>query len=216
MKRIVLVSFILIFFTVTVRSKPVNETKEVQKWFWPAIFGTCAVYLLFKALTSDSPLEQTRFEAREELYYLVSKERLELLKGLKTENQISLFVEEYWIGKDDYYREEHLRRVAYAREFLHEYPSGVFSDRGRVYILFGPPDDIIFTENPLTLSRSHTPINSVEIWTYDQPATTLTVPVYFRGVNFGGKFFVFGDYGDGCQKQVYSTEPNERIDPRIY
>jgi len=216
MKRFLFASFIMLFFIVTVRSESLDKGEDLQKWFWPAIFGTCISYLLFRALTNDSPLEQTRFEAREELYHLAGKEQLEILKGLKTENQIKLYVEEFWIGKDENYREKHLRRVAYVKEFLHEYPSGVFSDRGRVYILFGPPDDIIFTETPLNFRRNQTPIFSVEIWTYDQPSAAINIPVFFNGINSNGRFFVFGDYGDGYQKQVYSTELNERIDPRIH
>ena len=59
------------------------------------------------------------------------------------------FIEQFWLRRDptpdsaeNEFKEEHYRRIAYANE---RYASGIpgwKTDRGRIYITFGPPDEI--------------------------------------------------------------------------
>lgn len=59
------------------------------------------------------------------------------------------FIEQFWKRRDptpdterNEYREEHYRRIAYTNEHFKTYIPGWKTDRGRVYIMYGPPDEI--------------------------------------------------------------------------
>ena len=81
--------------------------------------------------------------------YIVSDEERRAFKNLRTDEERESFVEQFWIRRDptpdtveNEFREEHYGRVAFANE---RYASGIpgwKSDRGRIYIKFGPPDDV--------------------------------------------------------------------------
>jgi len=68
---------------------------------------------------------------------------------LGTDEEREQFIEQFWLRRDptpdtaeNEYKEEHYRRIAYANE---RYASGIpgwKSDRGHIYIVFGPPDEI--------------------------------------------------------------------------
>src|ERR1700736_3561005 len=66
-----------------------------------------------------------------------------------TDEEHEQFIEQFWLRRDptpdtaeNEFKEEHCRRIAYASE---RYASGIpgwKSDRGRIYITYGPPDEI--------------------------------------------------------------------------
>jgi GWxTD domain-containing protein len=68
---------------------------------------------------------------------------------LATDEEREQFIEQFWLRRDpspdsqeNEFKEEHYRRIAYANE---RYASGIpgwKTDRGRIYITFGPPDEI--------------------------------------------------------------------------
>jgi len=81
--------------------------------------------------------------------YIISKEERDAFKRLKTAEEKEQFIEQFWLRRDptpdtveNEFREEHYRRIAYANErFASGFP-GWKTDRGRIYITFGPPDEI--------------------------------------------------------------------------
>jgi len=68
------------------------------------------------------------------------------------------FVESFWSGHDkDGFRKEFLRRVAFADEtFTGSRQRGSLTDRGRVFVLIGPPQ--VIRQKPLTARESSTQI----------------------------------------------------------
>ena len=81
-------------------------------------------------------------------YIITPGERDAFLK-LTTEEERQQFVEQFWLGRDptpgteeNEFKEEHYRRIAYANEHFGEGIPGWKTDRGRVYIVLGPPDQI--------------------------------------------------------------------------
>ena len=59
------------------------------------------------------------------------------------------FIEQFWLRRDptpdteeNEYKEEHYRRIAYANERFASGIPGWKTDRGRIYIMYGPPDEI--------------------------------------------------------------------------
>ena len=76
------------------------------------------------------------------------REREAFLK-LTSDEERNKFIEQFWIRRDptpgtaeNEMKEEHYRRIAYVNEhFWTDSMAGWRSDRGRVYILRGPPDE---------------------------------------------------------------------------
>src|SRR6202034_441218 len=74
------------------------------------------------------------------------------------------FIDEFWLRRDptpgtvgNEFKDEHYRRIAYANEHFASQIPGWKTDRGRIYITFGPPDEIqdhsaggTYTENGVT------------------------------------------------------------------
>ena len=81
--------------------------------------------------------------------YIITDEERKAFKRFNTDEEREQFVEQFWLRRDptpdsmeNEYKEEHYRRIAYANE---RYASGIpgwKTDRGRIYITFGPPDEI--------------------------------------------------------------------------
>ena len=84
----------------------------------------------------------------EDVVYIISDEERAAFKRFSTEEEKENFVEQFWLRRDptpdtaeNEFKEEHYRRIAYANE---RYASGIpgwKTDRGRIYITFGPPDE---------------------------------------------------------------------------
>ncbi len=81
--------------------------------------------------------------------YIITDEERQAFKRLATDEEKQTFIEGFWLRRDptpdteeNEFKEEHYRRIAYANE---RYASGIpgwKTDRGRIYITFGPPDEI--------------------------------------------------------------------------
>ncbi len=75
--------------------------------------------------------------------------RTRRLPRLTTNEEREQFIEEFWRRRnpdpdspENAYREEHYRRIAYANERFSSGIPGWKTDRGHIYILWGPPDEI--------------------------------------------------------------------------
>jgi len=85
----------------------------------------------------------------EDVVYIITDEEKQAFKRLKTDEERQQFVEQFWLRRDptpdteeNEYKEEHYRRIAYAND---HFPSGIpgwKTDRGRMYIKYGAPDEI--------------------------------------------------------------------------
>ncbi len=85
----------------------------------------------------------------EEVPYIISKEELDAFHRLTTNEEREQYIEEFWRRRnpdpdspENSYREEHYRRIAYANERFSSGIPGWKTDRGHIYILWGPPDEI--------------------------------------------------------------------------
>jgi GWxTD domain-containing protein len=84
----------------------------------------------------------------EEVNYIISDEERKGFKALNTDEERENFIEQFWLRRDptpdteeNEYREEHYRRIAYANETFASGIPGWKTDRGMIYIKFGPPDE---------------------------------------------------------------------------
>ncbi|HLV00354.1 MAG TPA: GWxTD domain-containing protein [Acidobacteriota bacterium] len=85
----------------------------------------------------------------EDVVYIISDEERDVFEKLTAPEEKEQFIEQFWYRRDpdprtpaNEFKEEHYRRIAYANEKYSVGMPGWKSDRGRIYIIHGPPDQI--------------------------------------------------------------------------
>ncbi len=85
----------------------------------------------------------------EDVVYIITDEEKQAFKRLKTDEERQQFVEQFWLRRDptpdteeNEFKEEHYRRIAYANDHYASGIPGWKTDRGMIYIKYGPPDEI--------------------------------------------------------------------------
>lgn len=83
----------------------------------------------------------------EDVVWIISEEEKATFKALQNDEEREAFIEQFWLRRNpdprsstNAFKEEHYRRIAYANERFHSGIPGWKTDRGRIYIMFGPPD----------------------------------------------------------------------------
>ncbi|MGH9535239.1 MAG: GWxTD domain-containing protein [Terriglobales bacterium] len=81
--------------------------------------------------------------------YIISPEERKAFSQLKTNEERDQFIEAFWARRNpnpgtlyNSYKEQFYRRVAYANAHFAAGVAGWHTDRGRIYIVFGPPTEI--------------------------------------------------------------------------
>ncbi len=99
---------------------------------------------LFKELDS-----QYKKWLNEDVVYIISPEERSAFVHLQTNEEREQFIEQFWQRRnpdpdsaENTYKEEHYRRIAYTNEHFASGIPGWKTDRGRIYIMWGPPDEI--------------------------------------------------------------------------
>lgn len=84
-----------------------------------------------------------------EVTYIITPEERKAFKNLSTDEERDQFIEQFWLRRDptpdtveNEFKEEHYRRIAYANEHFASGIPGWKTDRGRIYIMYGKPDEI--------------------------------------------------------------------------
>src|SRR5690242_4146990 len=115
----------------------------------------------------------------EEVRWIISDEERTAFKRLQTDDEKQSFIETFWLRRDpspdteeNEFKEEHYRRIAWAND---RYASGIpgwKTDRGQIYIKFGPPDENDSHtsggpgERPIEEGGGSTTFFPYEIWRY--------------------------------------------------
>jgi GWxTD domain-containing protein len=94
----------------------------------------------------DSPYEKW---VKDDVAYIITDEERAEFRSLEGDSDRERFIEQFWLRRDptpgtveNEFKEEHYRRIAYSNEnFYDDVLPGWKTDRGRVYILYGPPDE---------------------------------------------------------------------------
>ena len=124
----------------------------------------------------------------EDVVDIVTTAERQAFEKLKTDEEREQFVHIFWQLRDpspdteeNEYREEHYERVAYANEHFTSGKAGRLTDRGRIYIKFGKPDQI----------EAHPGGGQYQRMSYEGSGSTSTYPFerwfyrYLRGVGSG-------------------------------
>jgi GWxTD domain-containing protein len=85
----------------------------------------------------------------EDVGYIITDEEKTAFKRLATDDERQTFIEGFWLRRDptpdteeNEFKEEHYRRIEYANEHYASGIPGWKTDRGRIYITFGPADEV--------------------------------------------------------------------------
>lgn len=166
----------------------------------------------------------------EEVVYIITPKEREVFLMLQTDRERDLFREAFWKQRDQLFgrpegesRKEHYRRLDYVNHFFGRGTPkpGWKTDRGRMYIVLGEPNDIQKFEGK-------TQVYPTEVWFY-QGKTDFGLPPGFNLVfyqeNFTGEYRLYSPARDGPQalltsyygdplnysnayKQLYEFEPD--------
>ena len=134
------------FLRLMISDQHTGEEVSNQRWF----------RVTAPDMETLAPAERTALTEEEAGYranlirYVASDEDLKVYAGLSLEGK-ARFLEEFWRQRDpdpatplNEFRREHMRRWNYANEHFSQFQQGDGwkTDQGRVYIVYGPPDDI--------------------------------------------------------------------------
>ena len=85
----------------------------------------------------------------EDVVYIISPEERHSFLQLSTNEEREQFIEAFWQRRnpdpdsaENTFKEEHYRRIAYANEHYASGIPGWKTDRGKIYIMWGPPDEV--------------------------------------------------------------------------
>ena len=85
----------------------------------------------------------------QDVVYIITPEERHTFLHLTTNEEREQFIEAFWQRRnpdpdsaENTFKEEHYRRIAYANEHFASGIPGWKTDRGKIYIMWGPPDEI--------------------------------------------------------------------------
>jgi GWxTD domain-containing protein len=126
----------------------------------------------------------------EDVVYIISDQEKAAFERLKTDEERQQFVDQFWARRDptpgtpeNEFKEEHYRRIAYANQHFRTV-SGTpawRTDRGHMYIVYGPPDEI--DSHPKRADNAY----GIEMWRYR----------YVEGLGNNGAFTFIDRTGGG-------------------
>jgi GWxTD domain-containing protein len=174
-----------------------------------------------KAASSPSALpERYKKWLEEEVVYIIAKRERDVFLALQTDRERDIFIDAFWKQRDpspgtpkNEAQEEHRRRLDHANKFYgRSVPlPGWKTDRGRIYIILGPPQNI----------EQYSNVNGVyptEIWFY-LGDTDLGLPTAFNVIFFRkegvGDYILYSPTEHGPRSLIASSMGGYRDVTRI-
>ena len=115
----------------------------------------------------------------EDVRWIITDEEKSAFKQLSNDEERDNFIEAFWARRDptpdtveNEFKEEHYRRIAYANEHFAAGIPGWKTDRGRMYVMYGPADEIDSHpsggtyERPMEEGGGETSTYPFETWRY--------------------------------------------------
>ncbi len=143
--------------------------------------------------------------------YVITDEERKAFKKLATDDERERFIEEFWRRRDpdpdtdeNEFKEEYYERIAYANEHFASGIPGWKSDRGRIWIMYGKPDE----------RETHPMGGNYERPSYEGSGNTSTYPFetwfyrYLPGVGSGVEIEFVDPTGSGEYR--IARNPNEK------
>ena len=148
---------------------------------------------------------------KQDVRWIITPAELEAFNRLSNDEEREAFVENFWTRRDptpdtaeNEFKEEHYRRIAYANEHFAAGTQGSLTDRGHMYIAWGPPDEIESHPSGGTYNRDIS----------EGGGTTTTYPFErwrYRHLEGVGDNIIL-EFVDACMCNEYrlTIDPNEK------
>src|SRR5205085_2549263 len=193
-----------------------------QKFLRLVLVALFALALAVPAFAQDQPQRKGRNEKPElkkaykdwlekDVAYIITDQERNAFKKLQTNEEREQFIELFWRRRDpdpdtdeNEYREEYYERIAYTNEHYTSGIPGWKTDRGRIYIMYGKPDEI----------ETHPSGGSYERPSYEGGGNTSTYPFeiwfyrYLPGIGSGIEIEFVDPTGSG--EYHIARDPNEK------
>jgi GWxTD domain-containing protein len=154
----------------------------------------------------------------EEVPYIISDEERRAFLELGTAEEREQFIEIFWRNRNpdpgspvNPVREEHYRRLAYADEHFASGVPGRRTDRGRIYIIWGPPDEIETHptggsyDRPMEQGGGSTTTYPWELWRYRHlEGIGENIEIEFVDPSGSGEYHITRD---PCEKDALAHVP---------
>jgi len=155
---------------------------------------------------------------KEDVPYIISDEERRAFLELGTAEEREQFIEVFWGNRNpdpespiNPVREEHYRRLAYADEHFASGVPGRKTDRGRIYIIWGPPDEIEAHpsggsyDRPLEQGGGSTTTYPWELWRYRHlEGIGENIEIEFVDPSGSGEYHITRD---PCEKDALARVP---------
>jgi GWxTD domain-containing protein len=115
----------------------------------------------------------------QDVVWIITDEETKAFKSLSNDEEREAFIEQFWLRRnpnpdspENEFREEHYRRIAYANEHFAAGKPGWKTDRGHIYIAYGPPDSMETHpsggayQRPMSEGGGQTSTFPFEVWNY--------------------------------------------------
>ncbi len=148
MSRVVRILFFSIFsFAIVIPSVSAQQAQDPGATPAPQKLDKEAKRKMKRTLKElDSPYRQW---LTEDVTYIISPDERNAFLQLDTNEEREQFIEQFWLRRssnpdlpENDFKEEHYRRIAYANEHYASGIPGWKTDRGRMYIMWGPADEV--------------------------------------------------------------------------
>jgi GWxTD domain-containing protein len=162
------------------RSNPVTASLA-------AVLLACAMLTFSRDLAAQAPPVGQNFVAGDtaptplagpyrtwldqDVRWIIAPDERSAYTALQTDHERLQFITDFWQRRnptpgrrENTFKEEHYRRLAYANQRFATVRPGWISDRGRVYIVYGKPDSI--DAHPSGAASETSPF---EVWHYNSP-----------------------------------------------
>jgi GWxTD domain-containing protein len=150
----------------------------------------------------------------EDVAYIITEEERKAFKKLQTDEEREQYIEAFWRRRDpdpdtdeNEYKEEYFERIAYSNEHFASGIPGWKTDRGRIYIMFGKPDE----------KESHPSGGSYQREIYEGGGGTSTYPFekwfyrYIEGVGSGVEIEFVDPTGSGEYRIARSPDEKDAL-----
>ncbi|HVN94057.1 MAG TPA: GWxTD domain-containing protein [Terracidiphilus sp.] len=174
------------------------------------LFSACILHSAFAADHAKDLPPHYRHWLNAEVNYIISGSEKKEFLTLNTDAERDAFIDTFWRIRNpdpgssiNSYKDEHYKRLAYANEHYGTIgrDDGWRTDRGRMYIILGPPKQVV-----TYLSARN--VRPMEIWFYQSPS--LALPPFFNLLFYkrsnSEDFTLYSPISDGPVRLVATLE----------
>ncbi|PYS93381.1 MAG: GWxTD domain-containing protein [Acidobacteria bacterium] len=150
----------------------------------------------------------------QDVAYIITDKEREIFNKLQTDEEREQFIEGFWQRRDpdpdteeNEFKEQYYERIAYANEHYASGIPGWKTDRGRIYIMYGKPDEV----------ESHPAGGPYQRESYEGGGETSTYPFerwfyrYIEGVGSGIEIEFVDPTGSGEYRIAMSPEEKDAL-----